>query len=51
MKILIRNADGLPETVDTIGMKASDRRRAMDVVRDQQDAFLARWHEIHGDGT
>ena len=49
MKIVIRGADGLPELVDAIGMKAGDRRRAIDVVREQQSAFLTLWHEIHGE--
>ena len=48
LKIVIRSADGLPEIVDEIGMKAGDRRRAMDVVRDQQSALLMHWNEIHG---
>ena len=48
LKIVIRGADGLPEIVDEIGMKAGDRRRAMDVVRDQQSAFLMHWNKIHG---
>ena len=48
LKIVIRSADGLPEIVDEIGMKAGDRRRAMDVVREQQSAFLMHWNEIHG---
>jgi hypothetical protein len=29
-------------------MKASDLRRAMQLVRDQQEAFLAKWREFHG---
>ena len=49
MKIVIRGADGLPEVVDAIAMKAGDRRRALDVVREQQSAFLTLWHEIHGE--
>ena len=49
MKIVIDGADGLPEAVEAIGMKANVRRRALDVVRDHQDAFRARWNEIHGD--
>jgi hypothetical protein len=30
-------------------MKAGDRRKAMDAIRENRDLFLARWHEIHGD--
>ncbi len=48
VKIVIRGADGLPELVYTIGLKANDRHRAMDVVLERQDAFLALWEEIHG---
>lgn len=48
MKVSIRGADGLPEIVWSIGMKAPARRRAMDVVREHQAGFLARWHAIHG---
>jgi hypothetical protein len=48
LKVNIVGADGLPEQVYNIGFKANDRRRAMDVVRERQVAFLARWAEIHG---
>jgi hypothetical protein len=41
----------MPELVYNIGFKASDRRRAMDVVRERQSEFLARWNEIHGRKT
>lgn len=47
-KIMIMGADALPELVYAIGFKANDRRRAMDVVLERQDAFLAKWQEIHG---
>jgi hypothetical protein len=30
------------------GMKAGDRRRAMDVVKERQAEFLTRWREIQG---
>jgi len=49
-KIAIRGADGLPELVHVVKMKRSDRRRAMDVVLERQDEFLARWAKIHGEG-
>jgi hypothetical protein len=29
-------------------MKGNDVRRAVQIVQDQQKAFLARWREIHG---
>lgn len=48
MKVVIRGADGLPEMAYNIGFKAKDRRRAMDVVLERQEEFLARWREIHG---
>jgi hypothetical protein len=48
MKVTISGADGMPELVYNIGFKAGDRRRAMDVVRERQSEFLARWNEIHG---
>lgn len=48
LKINIIGPDGLPELIESVNMKAVDRRRAMDIVREQQEAFLARWREIHG---
>jgi hypothetical protein len=48
LKITIRGEDGLPRIVYNLGMKANDRRRAMDIMLVEQDAFLARWHEIQG---
>jgi hypothetical protein len=29
-------------------MKANDLRRAMQLVRDQQEQFFAKWREFHG---
>jgi isochorismate hydrolase len=29
-------------------MKAADLQRAVQLVRDQQELFLAKWREIHG---
>jgi len=49
MKIVIEGVGGLPEAVETIGMKANVGRRALDVVREHQGAFQARWEDIHGD--
>jgi len=46
MKVAIRGAAGLPEMIFVIGIKANDRRRAMDEIRAHQDALLARWDEI-----
>lgn len=49
MKVNIAGPSGLPEIVWSIGMKAAERRRAMDIIRDRQAEFLSRWHDIHGD--
>lgn len=48
LKVTIRGESGLPEIVYNLGMKTNDRRRAMDVMLAEQDAFLARWDEIQG---
>lgn len=48
-KIMIRGADGLPELVYAIGLKANDRHRAMDVALERQATFLAAWQDIHGE--
>lgn len=49
MKVNIVGPSGLPEAVFAIGMKTGDRRRAMDIIRERQAEFLARWVELHGD--
>jgi hypothetical protein len=49
LKVNLAAGDGHPEIVWSTGMSASDRRRAMAVIREKQDEFLARWREIHGD--
>ena len=49
MKVNIASENGRPDIVWSLGFKASERRRAMAVVRERQDEFLACWHEIHGD--
>ena len=46
-KINLIGPDGVPELVWVEGMKRTDLRRAMKLVCDQQDAFIARWKEIH----
>ena len=48
MKVSICGADGLPQIVWSIGMKAQMRRRAMDVIHERQAGFLAQWDAIHG---
>ena len=47
-KINLIGAAGTPELVWAVGMKANDLRRAVQLVEDHQDVFLARWREIHG---
>ena len=47
-KINLIGPDGAPTFIWAEGMKANDLRRALQLVRDQQDQFLARWREIHG---
>jgi hypothetical protein len=47
-KINLIGPDGFPALVWAEGMKANDLRRAMQMVRDGQEAFLDRWREIHG---
>jgi histidinol phosphatase-like PHP family hydrolase len=48
LKIVIRGGDGLPILIYAVGLKTNDRRRAMDVVLERQDAFLTKWDEIQG---
>ncbi len=48
LKVALRDGDALPQLVRAIGMKAGDRRKAMDIVRANQSMLLARWQEIHG---
>jgi len=40
-KINLVGPDGVPALVKAEGMKANDLRRAMQMVRDQQEQFLA----------
>jgi hypothetical protein len=46
IKVAIRGASGLPEIIEAVGIKTGDRRRAMDVIRERQDEFLAHWSAI-----
>ena len=48
VKINLIGPDGVPSLVWAQGMKGNDVRRAVQIVQDQQEAFLARWREIHG---
>lgn len=47
-KINLTGPDGEPELVWAEGMKRNDVRRAMQLVAEQQAAFLAQWRDIHG---
>ena len=47
-KINLIGPDGGPALVWAEGMKRNEVRRAMAVVTEHKDAFLARWREIHG---
>ncbi|WP_180899663.1 DUF4160 domain-containing protein [Martelella soudanensis] len=47
-KINLTGPDGGPELVWAEDMKRNELRRAMRIVNEERDAFLARWREIHG---
>ena len=47
-KINLIGPDGAPVIMSVEGMKRSNVRRALQIVKDQQKLFLARWREIHG---
>ena len=47
-KINLIGPDSLPALVWAEDMKANDLRRAVQLVHDQQELFLAKWREIHG---
>lgn len=47
-KINLMGLGGEPELIWAIGMKRSEVRRTMAVVREQREDFLARWRKIHG---
>ena len=48
LKINLLGANGGPELIWAENMKRDDVRRAMKIVIEQQDHFLALWREIHG---
>ena len=48
LKVAITGAGGLPQMVYAFGMKAGDRRKAMDVLKDNQAWFLAEWNRLQG---
>lgn len=47
-KINLIGPGGFPTLVWAEGMKANNLRRAVQLVRDQREQFLAKWREIHG---
>ena len=47
-KINLAGPDGTPALVWAQGMKGNELRRAMQIIRDQQELFLSRWRDIHG---
>ncbi len=47
-KINLSGADGEPELVYCIGIKASDMRRIMNEVTKQQLRMITEWNRIHG---
>jgi len=48
VKVNLIGPDGVPALAWAQGMKANDVRRAVQIVHEQQDAFLARRRDIHG---
>ena len=48
LKVEIIGAGGLPQMIYAMGMKASDRRKAMDVLKDNQAWFLSEWNRLQG---
>jgi Domain of unknown function (DUF4160) len=49
LKVSIAGADGLPELIYSVGMKAGDRRKAMDILQENQGWFLSEWHRLQGE--
>lgn len=49
LKVDIIGPDGLPTLIYAIGMKASDRRKALDVLKGKQAWFMAEWKRLNGD--
>jgi Domain of unknown function (DUF4160) len=47
-KINLIGTGGMPELIFVHGMKISDVRRALRIVKTQQFLLLKRWREIHG---
>ena len=49
-KIDIVETDGQPSILHVIGMKASDRRKTLDVIKENQEWFLSEWNRLQGEG-
>lgn len=47
-KINLLGADGMPEMVQSIGIKRTYMRRLMAEAMEHQAHFLAEWEKIHG---
>ncbi len=47
-KINLAGPDGEAQLVWAVGMTRGEARRAMAVVRERREEFLARWRQIHG---
>ena len=47
-KINLLGPNGEPALLSAEGMTRAEVRRAVRLVRDHQESFLARWREIHG---
>jgi len=47
-KVILAGRDDKPELVYAPGMTRGDQRRMMREIREQQEALLERWREIHG---
>lgn len=49
LKVALSPDGALPQLIYAVGMKAADRRWAMDVVLERQAEFMAHWRAIYGD--
>lgn len=47
-KVVLVGADGQPEVLWSVGMKASERRRALEAIREAQAELLEHWRRLHG---
>lgn len=47
-KINLVSRSGGPELVWSAGMNGAERRRALSLVAEHRELFLARWEAIHG---